>query len=93
MRTWSSMFTFSGVRVTLSSLLDDNARSHRALLVDEFLEKEDIHRREWSAMSIHLNPIGMSGTLWRGQLRLETPSQNHPGNENSVAERVGSIST
>ncbi|GBL53082.1 hypothetical protein AVEN_267692-1 [Araneus ventricosus] len=35
----------------------------------------------------------MSGTLWGGQLQLATPSENHPGNENSVAERVGPIAT
>ncbi|GBM69720.1 hypothetical protein AVEN_16636-1, partial [Araneus ventricosus] len=35
----------------------------------------------------------MSGTLWGGQLQLATPSKNHQGNENSVAERVGPIAT
>ncbi|GBO09636.1 hypothetical protein AVEN_250703-1, partial [Araneus ventricosus] len=38
----------------------------------------------------------MSGTLWGGQLQLcnsQPPSENHPGNENSVAERVGPLAT
>ncbi|GFW91965.1 hypothetical protein TNCV_2152451 [Trichonephila clavipes] len=34
----------------------------------------------------------MSGTLWGGQLQLATPTENHPGIENSVAERVGPVS-
>ncbi|GBN24333.1 hypothetical protein AVEN_33968-1 [Araneus ventricosus] len=35
----------------------------------------------------------MSGTICGGQLQLATPSENHPGNENSVAERVEPIVT
>ncbi|GBM20273.1 hypothetical protein AVEN_216685-1 [Araneus ventricosus] len=38
-------------------LMDDNARPHRALLVDEFLESEDIRRMDWPAISPDLNPI------------------------------------
>ncbi|GBM74209.1 hypothetical protein AVEN_203409-1 [Araneus ventricosus] len=38
-------------------LMDDNARPHRALLVDEFLESEDIRRMDWLARSPDLNPI------------------------------------
>ncbi|GBN10985.1 hypothetical protein AVEN_13649-1 [Araneus ventricosus] len=38
-------------------LMDDNARPHRALLVDEFLESEDIRWMEWPARSPDLNPI------------------------------------
>ncbi|GBO11641.1 Transposable element Tc1 transposase [Araneus ventricosus] len=38
-------------------LMDHNARPHRALLVDEFLESEDIHRMDWPARSPDLNPI------------------------------------
>ncbi|KFM74611.1 Transposable element Tc3 transposase, partial [Stegodyphus mimosarum] len=36
---------------------DDNARPCRALLVDEFLESEDICRMDWKARSPDLNPI------------------------------------
>ncbi|GFU28802.1 transposable element Tc1 transposase [Trichonephila clavipes] len=39
-------------------LMDDNARLHRALLVDEFLESQDIRRMDWAARSPYLNPIG-----------------------------------
>ncbi|GBM75032.1 Transposable element Tcb2 transposase [Araneus ventricosus] len=38
-------------------LMDDNARPHRALLVDEFLDSEDICRMDWPARSPNLNPI------------------------------------
>ncbi|KFM60058.1 Transposable element Tcb2 transposase, partial [Stegodyphus mimosarum] len=38
-------------------LQDDNARPHKALLVDEFLESEDIRRMDWLARSPDLSPI------------------------------------
>ncbi|GBN07856.1 Transposable element Tc1 transposase [Araneus ventricosus] len=38
-------------------LMDDNARPHRALRVDEFLESEDIARTDWPTISPELNPI------------------------------------
>ncbi|GBL80570.1 Transposable element Tcb2 transposase [Araneus ventricosus] len=38
-------------------LMDDNARPHRALLVDEFLESEDIRRMDWPARSPDRNHI------------------------------------
>ncbi|GFW96640.1 transposable element Tcb2 transposase [Trichonephila clavipes] len=36
---------------------DDNARPHRARLVENMLEAETIQRMEWSACSPDLNPI------------------------------------
>ncbi|GBO41203.1 hypothetical protein AVEN_104560-1 [Araneus ventricosus] len=38
-------------------LMVDNARPHRALVVDEFLQSEDIRRMDWTARSPDLNPI------------------------------------
>ncbi|GBL80408.1 Transposable element Tcb2 transposase [Araneus ventricosus] len=38
-------------------LMDDNARPHRAVIVDDFLECEGIERMEWPAYSPDLNPI------------------------------------
>ncbi|GFY05918.1 transposable element Tcb2 transposase [Trichonephila clavipes] len=38
-------------------LMDDNVRLRRALLIDEFLESEDIRRKVWPARSPDLNPI------------------------------------
>ncbi|GFU96953.1 DDE_3 domain-containing protein [Trichonephila clavipes] len=57
-------------------LMDDNAKPHRALLVDEFLENRAC--------------LGRSG---EGNCNSEPPSENHPENENSVAERVGPCHT
>ncbi|GFS55666.1 histone-lysine N-methyltransferase SETMAR [Trichonephila clavipes] len=37
--------------------MDDNARPHRASIVDECLQSEDITRMDWSAYSPDLNPI------------------------------------
>ncbi|GFX58004.1 transposable element Tcb1 transposase [Trichonephila clavipes] len=38
-------------------LMDDNARPHRADIVDEYLESEGIERMAWPAYSLCLNPI------------------------------------
>ncbi|GBM79660.1 hypothetical protein AVEN_58436-1 [Araneus ventricosus] len=38
-------------------ILIDDRESHRALLVDEFLESEDIRRMDWPARYPDLNPI------------------------------------
>ncbi|GFX27344.1 transposable element Tc1 transposase [Trichonephila clavipes] len=37
--------------------MDDNARPHRTLAVEELLESEDITRMDWTAYSSDLNPI------------------------------------
>ncbi|GFY13575.1 transposable element Tcb1 transposase [Trichonephila clavipes] len=37
--------------------MDDNARPHRANIVDECLQSDDITRMEWPAYSLDLNPI------------------------------------
>ncbi|GBN45513.1 hypothetical protein AVEN_214628-1 [Araneus ventricosus] len=37
--------------------MDDNARPHRAAIVDDFLESEGVARMEWPAYSPDLNPI------------------------------------
>lgn len=38
-------------------LMDDNARPHRARVVNQFLEEQGIERMEWPAYSPDLNPI------------------------------------
>ncbi|GFT55686.1 DDE_3 domain-containing protein [Trichonephila clavipes] len=73
--------------------MDDNARTHRALLVDEFLENEDIPRMEWPVRSQDLNPIEH---VWDNLMRaiaINIPFENHPGHKNSVPERMGRIVT
>ncbi|GFW37692.1 transposable element Tcb2 transposase [Trichonephila clavipes] len=37
--------------------MDDNARPHQTLAVEELLESEDITRMDWPAYSLDLNPI------------------------------------
>ncbi|GFW53480.1 transposable element Tcb2 transposase [Trichonephila clavipes] len=37
--------------------MDNNARPHRTLAVEELLESEDITRMDWPAYSADLNPI------------------------------------
>ncbi|GFY15868.1 transposable element Tcb2 transposase [Trichonephila clavipes] len=48
---------FRGVCHSEFILMDDNTRPHRALLVDKFLESEDIGHMDWPAMSPDLNPL------------------------------------
>ncbi len=38
-------------------LMDDNARPHRAVVVEEYLEGLSLERMEWPARSTDLNPI------------------------------------
>ncbi|GFW04912.1 transposable element Tcb2 transposase [Trichonephila clavipes] len=47
-------------------LLEEQREALRSHLVNEFLEKEDIHRMDWLVRSPYLNPIGyVWDTLWR----------------------------
>ena len=38
-------------------LMEDNAHTHRAAIVDDYLESEGIVRMMWPAYSLDLNPI------------------------------------
>ncbi|GFV60777.1 uncharacterized protein TNCV_1780811 [Trichonephila clavipes] len=55
-----------GACATEFILLDNNARPHTAVLVDEFLESEDMRRMDWPASLQILTLKSMSGTLFRG---------------------------
>ncbi|GFW46646.1 transposable element Tc3 transposase [Trichonephila clavipes] len=44
-------------RVPWVLFMDDNARPHRANIIDECLQSEDITRMDWPAYSPELNPI------------------------------------
>ncbi|GBN50435.1 Transposable element Tcb1 transposase [Araneus ventricosus] len=48
---------FRGAMGTEFLFMDDNARPHRANIVDECLQSEDITRMDWPAYSPDLNPI------------------------------------
>ncbi|GFW02791.1 transposable element Tcb2 transposase [Trichonephila clavipes] len=60
--------------------MDDNARPHRTLAVEELLESEDITRMDWPAYSPDLNPIEhMCDALGRrNAARAFTSSGEHP---------------
>ena len=54
--------------------MDDNSRSHRAHLVNDFLHDENIARLEWPACSADMNPIEhASDTLNRAVFRRDDP--------------------
>ncbi|GFW19990.1 hypothetical protein TNCV_866961 [Trichonephila clavipes] len=59
--------------------MDDNARPHRTLAVEELLESEDITRMDWPAYSPDLNSIrtcvGCFGVTYCSTL---TSSGEHP---------------
>ncbi|GFS72340.1 transposable element Tcb1 transposase [Trichonephila clavipes] len=48
---------FRGAMSAKFLFMDDNARPHRANIVDECLQSEDITRMNWPAYSPDLNPI------------------------------------
>ncbi|GFX33600.1 transposable element Tcb1 transposase [Trichonephila clavipes] len=48
---------FRGTMCAEFLFMDDNARPHRANIVDECLQSEDITRMDWPSYSLDLNPI------------------------------------
>ncbi|GFY17270.1 transposable element Tcb2 transposase [Trichonephila clavipes] len=58
-------------------LMDDNARPHRAGIVEEYLEDHGLERMEWPARSPDLNPIEhLLGLSWqRGCCFKSSPSK------------------
>ncbi|GFV37622.1 transposable element Tcb2 transposase [Trichonephila clavipes] len=57
--------------------MDDNARPHRTLAVEELLESEDITRMDWPAYSPDLNPIEH---VWAALGRHIAARLHHPEN-------------
>ncbi|GFU79519.1 transposable element Tcb2 transposase [Trichonephila clavipes] len=67
--------------------MHDNARPHRANLVDEFLESEDIKRIPWPANSPDLNPIeNLWDYLGRAIARRHPPPRDVNGLKTALLE-------
>ncbi|GFV06981.1 transposable element Tc3 transposase [Trichonephila clavipes] len=60
--------------------MDENARPHRTLAVEELLEREDITRMNWPAYSPDLNPIEH---LWDALGRRFAARLHHPRTPNN----------
>ncbi|GFY14224.1 DDE_3 domain-containing protein [Trichonephila clavipes] len=62
------------VRYKDDNIIDDSS-PHRALLVDEFLESEDIRRMDWLVRSPDLNPIENVWDALRRAIVTRNPPQ------------------
>ncbi|GFV57205.1 transposable element Tc1 transposase [Trichonephila clavipes] len=64
--------------------MDDNAPCHQAVLIDDFLETENIQRMSWPANSPDLNPIEH---VW-DMLRRQIGALSHPPNSITELKRA-----
>ncbi|GFU06684.1 transposable element Tcb2 transposase [Trichonephila clavipes] len=65
--------------------MDDNARPHRTLAVEELLESEDITRMDWPAFSPDLNPIEH---VWDALGRRIAARLHHPENTQQLKQML-----
>ncbi|GFW40621.1 HTH_Tnp_Tc3_2 domain-containing protein [Trichonephila clavipes] len=91
---------FRGVMGAEFLFVDDNARPHRANIVDECLQSEDITRMDWPAYSPDLNPIEhvkpesscVSAQKSRiSRLERSTESKLFPGHLAKYHARLGGV--
>ncbi|GFV71378.1 transposable element Tc3 transposase [Trichonephila clavipes] len=65
--------------------MDDNARPHRTLAVEELLERENITRMDWPAYSPDLNPIEYA---WNALGRRIAARLHHPENTQQLKQML-----
>ncbi|GFX15959.1 transposable element Tcb2 transposase [Trichonephila clavipes] len=65
--------------------MDDNARPHQTLAVEELLESEDITRMDWPAYSPDLNPIEH---VWDALGRRIAARLHHPENTQQLKQML-----
>ncbi|GFT16605.1 transposable element Tcb2 transposase [Trichonephila clavipes] len=65
--------------------MDDNARPHRTLAVEELLESEDITRMDWPAYFPDLNPIEH---VWDALERRIAARLQHPENTQQLKQML-----
>ncbi|GFV13927.1 transposable element Tcb2 transposase [Trichonephila clavipes] len=65
--------------------MDDNARPHRNLAVEELLESKDITRMDWPAYSPDLNPIKH---LWDALGKRIAARLHHPENTQQLKQML-----
>ena len=74
--------------------VDDNARPHRARIVQDYMADETIERMEWPAKSPDLNPIeNVWGTMKQRLSRRLLPEHSMDDLRNMLLEEWDNIST
>lgn len=67
-------YLFRGAGATDFILMDNNARSHRDPLVDEFVESGDIRQMDWPVRSLELNQLDHASDALRRAIAIPSLS-------------------